>query len=136
MTTRGDTSVKAASRPRVRSRTARRSSRGPRAGFASLRGRSRSLLVASLLIVAPGCATTLLWNEPESELYDDDAGSFNLEPRVDDAGDLLLKIALTPLTLVFDICTSPLQVLFFEGDPGPLIESFGGDDGPDRPACR
>lgn len=92
---------------------------------------ARSLLVSSLLVLAPSCATTALWNEPESEIYDDESGSFNLEPRADGAGDLLLKIALTPFTLVFDICTSPLQVLLFEGDPEPLIEGLGGGDEPD-----
>ena len=91
----------------------------------------RSLLVVSLLVLAPSCATTALWNEPESEIYDDESGSFNFEPRVDDAGDLLLKVVLTPFTLAFDICTSPLQVLLFEGDPEPLIESLGGRDEPD-----
>ena len=89
---------------------------------------ARSLLVASFLVLAPSCATTALWNEPESEIYDDDSGSFNFEPRADDAGDLLLKIALTPLTLAFDICTSPLQALLFEGDPEPLVDSLGGGD--------
>ena len=92
---------------------------------------ARSLLAASLLVLAPSCATTALWNEPESEIYDDESGSFNFEPRVDDAGDLLLKVVLTPFTLAFDICTSPLQVLPFEGDPDPLIESLGGGDEPD-----
>lgn len=92
---------------------------------------ARSLLAASLLVLAPSCATTALWNEPESEIYDDESGSFNFEPRVDDAGDLLLKVVLTPFTLAFDICTSPLQVLLFEGDPDPLIESLGGGDEPD-----
>ena len=80
---------------------------------------ARSLLAASLLVLAPSCATTALWNEPESEIYDDESGSFNFEPRVDDAGDLLLKVVLTPFTLAFDICTSPLQVLLFEETPIP-----------------
>ena len=39
--------------------------------------------------------------------------ALNFEPEFDGAGDLLMKVVLTPFTVVYDICTSPIQAWMF-----------------------
>ncbi len=88
------------------------------------------LLLAPLLLFS-SCATMTVWNGDSHDAVDDGGQAFILNPEVNSVGDLLLKIVLTPFTLAFDICTSPIQALLLFGDADPLIGALGGDAGDD-----
>ena len=67
--------------------------------------------LGSLLLSS--CMTTALWGgaidpAPRSEGVD-----IEFDPGFDGAGDLLMKVVLTPFALAYDICTSPLQAWMF-----------------------
>ena len=72
----------------------------------------RSLVLAPLLLVCSSCVTTALWEG-------DPDGEADL--------DLGLKLLLTPITLLIDVCTYPLQEWWFEDDLDENERWFEGD---------
>ena len=76
-----------------------------------------------LLLALPllsGCLTTALWGGSIEDEDHDGVSEVALRPRADGAGDLLLKIVLTPIAVAADICTSPIQAWLYgwEDDDG------------------
>lgn len=84
------------------------------------------LIAAALLTLGSSCATTALWNGPDAEIGAEDGDGFNFSPEVDSVGEFFLKLALTPFTLAFDICTSPVQAWLYEDDPDSDDDPFRG----------
>ena len=77
------------------------------------RRRLLCLMVGPLLgsVLLSSCMTTALWGgtvDPDSE-----SANLNFDPEFDGAGDLLLKVVLTPFAVVYDVCTSPVQAWIF-----------------------
>jgi len=61
----------------------------------------RLLVLAPLLLVCSSCVTNALWEHDSEDGADLDLG---------------LKLLLTPITLLIDVCTYPLQEWWFEDD--------------------
>ena len=83
-------------------------------------------LTASLLFTS--CVTTALWNGSFDGVYDDESGRFDFEPRASNGAELVAKLLATPLTAAFDLCTSPVQALMYDGNPDPLIDLLSDGD--------
>ena len=77
------------------------------------RRRSLCLFVGPLLgsLLLSSCLTTALWGGTIDT--EDEGAGLSIEPEFDGAGDLLIKVVLTPFTVVYDVCTSPVQAWMF-----------------------
>ena len=77
------------------------------------RGSTPAALAAALVLLLPSCFTVALWGGTIEDSDGDGADEVELDPTAADVGEFLLKVLITPVTVVLDICTSPVQAWLY-----------------------